>query len=139
MRNSIKVVDLQNARGNKTLHEYKVSNYDYERFETYVRSSSLALARVKAIGELHFNIIRGSGVVERCNRLAIFSGLGDGEDYHVYLCDHDALNPPKVGSIVDAHLTFIHIDDQFREYYWAESITPIDENVEINFVDDDSL
>ena len=137
MKKTFKVADLQNARGNETLREYKVSNSDYERFETYVHSSGLALARVKAIGDLHFNIIRSSGEVERCNRLAVFTGLSDGEDYFVYLCDHDALNPPKVGRIVDLKLSLIDSDSNFRDFYWAESITPIDENVEINYVSGD--
>lgn len=136
-KKTVKVADLQNKVNDMAPFELLVSDYFYEKFETYVRDSGMALYRVKAIGELHLNVYHCSGNVERCNRLAVLTDLCGSQSYFVYLCDHDALNPPEVGQIVDARLHFIHIDmdEPEREYYWADSITPINENVKINFVD----
>ena len=140
-KNCKKVVDLQKAIGDRTSRKSLVSNYDYEKFETYVRSSSLSLYVVEALGNLHLNVYKSTGDVERCNRLALLSSLGGYTEIkrYTYLIDHDALNPPKVGAIVDARLHFIHCDkdNPNNEYYWAESITPINEDAEINFVDPD--
>ena len=140
MKKTIKAADLQNARGNETLREYNVNDYDYEKFESYVHTSNMSLFRVKAVGKLHFNVINGSGEVERCNRLIVLKSIGEYDEivFYVYLCDHYALNPPKVGQLVDAKLRFIHCDPEYcgdgsKEYFWADTISPIDENVEINF------
>lgn len=140
MKRIIKVADLQNARGKETPREYKVTDYDYEKFETYVHTSRMSLFSVKAVGKLHFNVICGSGEVERCNRLIVLKSIGCYDDivFYVYLCGHNALNPPEVGQIVDAQLQFIYSDPESgiterKEYYWADSITPISENVEINY------
>lgn len=133
---------LENYLAEKALEENIVTKYDYERYETYVHTSSLSLFRVKAVGDLHFNVNNMSGEVERCNRLAILTNINGSTDilYYVYLCDHYALNPPKVGQIVDAQLHFIESvadkSPQLIEYFWADSITPIDENVKRNNNDD---
>ncbi len=134
---NLKVADLLNAISGRASRKSFVSNYDYEKFETYVRSSNLTLYVVEAIGDLHLNVYQSTGDVERCNRLALLRALGDDNTHYTYLVDHDALNPPKVGAIVGAKLHFIDLDEDNpdNEYYWAESITPINEDVEINYVE----
>lgn len=138
---TISVKQLQRLNEDVAPWEQFVSEYDYEQFETYVRSSGLSLFRVKAVGDLHFNVYNDSGGVERCNRLIILTSLGSDQDilHYTYLCDHDALCPPKVGQIVDAKLHYIGLDEDSikNDYYWAESITPINDDVEINLVDND--
>jgi len=134
------LVDLKQSIGDKAPWENYVSQTDYEKFESYVGSSDLALFQVIAMGELYLNIFK-NGEVERCNRLAILTGLGDDKTikYYVYISGRDALQPPQVGDIVDAKLHFIHIDESNpnHEFYYAESITPINANVVFNYVDNE--
>lgn len=140
-KNHLTIGDMQNVKSNMAPWENYVSNHAYEKFETYVRDSSISLYRVKGMGELHFNVYKGSGEVERCNRLAIFVPVGcdSDEQLYCYLNDYDALNSPKIGQIVGAELHFIDFDDEDngREYYWVDSITPINEDVKINLIDRD--
>lgn len=109
----------------------------YVNYESYVHSSDLNLFKVISVGRLHFNVYKSTGKVERCNRMIrLRSFFGNQEiNYFAYLCDNDALNPPKERQIIDAKLDFIDLDEN-GEYYWVKSFTIIDKDVEFNFIED---
>ena len=98
----------------------------------------MEILKVKKIGELIITVIKGSRSVDGCYRKAVFTDLGDNEDYDIALTGGDALIPLEVGQHILADLRWnsYKINGEWIDEYYVESIKTMDQNYKKEIVED---
>ena len=98
----------------------------------------MVILKLKKIGELNITVDKGSRSVSGCYRKAVFTDLGDNEDYDIALTGGDALIPLEVGQHVLADLRWNHykIYGECKDEYYVMSIKTMDQNYKIEFSED---
>lgn len=98
----------------------------------------MKILKVKKFFELIITVDKGGSSVSGYYRKAVFSDLGDNEDYDIALTGGDALIPLEVGQHVLADLRWDRywINDEWENEYFVTSIKTMDQNYKIELVED---
>lgn len=94
--------------------------------------------KIKKIGEQNITVDKYSCCVKGIYRKVVFTDLGGNEDFDITLTGGDALIPLERGQHVLADLRCDHfwINNEWKDEYYVMSITPIEKNAIIEFVED---